>query len=235
MTIVPSVKPLSGGAELRTVEEVERFDAELSGHTVIHLEDLACREIEVRCAGAAELAIHTAFVAEGELTRQREACLVDPVVDFALLGTADMLVATANLVGTNGTRSKQAKVVRVVVATSLNCNRHSAVESGDARHSPAANERIDETVGMTKELFAVSKWKIEAVVDNQVMGEILQAERPLSGKVGIVLHDALAALIVVEAAGVVGIAHQPGVGVRELQYAVIDEGAFVGDLERVID
>src|SRR5208337_27065 len=104
----------------------------------------------------------------------------------------------------------------------------------DAVDAPTTNYSIDRTVDVGEIGLPVSKGKIDAVIDDQSVGNILLANGLLSLQVGVVLNDADTALPVLEGAGVVGIAQQLAPCICALQDPRVPEVADVSCLECVV-
>ena len=197
----------------------------------VEREALAGGEVEVRRPRRTQLVIHAALVAEGEVAGNREAGFIEPAVHTALRRAANLLVASGDDDRTDGARTE---VVAQRVARGGEGQRQTAVEGGDAVHAPSTDGRVYECVACAQVLLPVTEGQIDAVVDDKVMRQVLHADGLLRMQIVVILHDALSALSILEAAGVLRVAQQLGLRVRDLHEPAMLEAPIEGRLQRLV-
>ena len=160
----------------------------------------------------------------------RVAVDVEPPVQARLRGTLDLLLAAADVVGTNAARAEERAQV---VALRRDLQRVARLEIGDAADAPSRDELIRDAADVAQEVLPFAERQIVHVAHRQVLRHVEADQGAFGLQVSPVLDAAY--LRFEEAGEPIGIADQLGPGVGNQNRAARAEALLELCLQRVVD
>ena len=192
----------AGLSELRMIEQVEYFSAKLQASLLGYIEGFVGRKIVVRHSGNPKACVNPGFISIREGSRLREAARVEPLFSCDRTVARYALFASWSVVWPDDAttqaeaRGAASKILRQRIRGPRESDWNAGPESRDSINAPTTDNGVRHCVDVREVHLTMPEGQIEPIVYDEVVPDILLANRLFSPKVVQILNESCTSLAV---------------------------------------